>query len=177
MSKALIDRLRERIRSEPTVDMVVCPPDRPRPPLGQQALSDAEARLGFPLPPLIWDLYTQVADGGFGPGYGVIELAGSPYSLVEIHGRRDEERAGSPGGERWPERVVEFVNWGCLYFSAIDCSRPRCPVFFFNPELAIGEVTPTACLFPEVDSLEEWLSAWLDGENLWERGKRLGLHQ
>jgi hypothetical protein len=71
MSEALIRRLQERIRSEPTVDWVnVSPPIYPRPPVNEQALTEAEARLGFPLPPLVRALCTQVADGGMDPGMG-----------------------------------------------------------------------------------------------------------
>jgi hypothetical protein len=32
--------------------------------------------LGFPLPPLLRELYTQVGNGGFGPGYGIFGLEG-----------------------------------------------------------------------------------------------------
>src|SRR5690349_1515923 len=106
MSESLIRRLQERIRSEPTVDLDVCPPILPRPPVSEQALADAEARLGFPLPPLVRALYTQLADGGYGPGYGVIELTGHGYALVEGRLRMNEEEGW------WPERLVEFVNWG-----------------------------------------------------------------
>ena len=54
MSEALIRRLQERIRSEPTVDWVkVSPPIRPRPPVTEQGVAQAEAELGFPLPPLL----------------------------------------------------------------------------------------------------------------------------
>jgi hypothetical protein len=178
MSEALIRQLQERIRSEPTVDMAVCrPPIRPRPRVSEQALADAEVRLGFPLPRLVRDLYSQVADGGYGPGYGVTQLAGHPYALVESRKRMDEECAGPPGGEWWPERLVEFVHWGCNYFSGIDCSRPSCPVFFYDNDRAVGDVTIADCLFQEADSLEEWLSVWLSGEDLWERGRRRGLHR
>jgi hypothetical protein len=76
----------------------------------------------------------------------------------------------------WPERLVEFVNWGCHYFSGIDCSRPTCPVLFYNHDWAVEDATVANCLLPEADSLVEWLTAWLDGKDLWERGKQRGLH-
>ena len=42
MSNALIRRLKERIRSEPTVDFgPFCPPIRPRPPVSEQTLAEA----------------------------------------------------------------------------------------------------------------------------------------
>lgn len=178
MSEELIRRLQERLRSEPAVDFDnICPPIRPRPPVSERELAAAEAQLGFTLPPLVRALYSQVANGGYGPGYGVIQLAGDELSLVESRKRMDEENEDSPGGEWWPEQLVEFVNWGCHYFSGMDCTRPHCPIFFYDHDRAIGDMTVADCLFPEADSLAEWLTAWLDGENLWERGRLRGLHR
>ena len=67
---------------------------------------------------------------------------------------------------------------GCHYFSGIDCSNPSCPVFFYDNDTSGEDTTLADCLSLESDSLEEWLSAWLDGEDLWERGeRRRGLHR
>lgn len=174
MSKSLIRRLQARIRSMPTVDVAfVCPPIRPNPPVGEEALAAAESRLGFPLPPLVRALYTQVANGGYGPGYGVINLDGHDFTLVASRLRMNEETEPT---WLWPPRFVEFVNWGCHYFSGVDCARPSCPVYFYNHDLSVGNATLTDCLRPEAASLKEWLSAWLDGVDLWERGKQRGLH-
>jgi len=174
MSKTLIRRLQECIRSAPTVDMAVCPPICPHPPVSEETLAAAESRLGFPLPPLVGSLYTRVADGGYGPGYGVIQLDGHDYTLVESRLRMNLETVPE---WIWPERLVEFVNWGCHYFSGIDCAHPSCPVFFYNPDSAVGDASLADCLIREADSLEEWLSAWLDGARLWECGGQRGLHK
>jgi len=40
------------------------------PPATEDQLLATEAALGFPLPPLLRALYAQVANGGFGFGYG-----------------------------------------------------------------------------------------------------------
>lgn len=39
-------------------------------------VESAEAKMGLGLPPLLRELYTQVGNGGFGPGYGVFGLEG-----------------------------------------------------------------------------------------------------
>jgi len=39
-------------------------------------VATVESRLGFGLPPLLRELYTQVGNGGFGPGYGILGLEG-----------------------------------------------------------------------------------------------------
>ena len=50
--------------------------------------------------------------------------------------RRVRTRRVASGGQ---ERLVEFVNWGCHYFSGIDCSRPSCPVFFYDNDRMVGD--------------------------------------
>lgn len=57
-------------------------------PATKQQIRRTEQQLGFPLPPLLSLLYTQIANGGFGPGYGIIGAAGGyggvdyPYGSV-----------------------------------------------------------------------------------------------
>jgi hypothetical protein len=166
----LIRRLQERIRVEPTVDMEVCPPIRPNPPVSEEAMQVAEAQLGFSLPPLVRTLYTEVGDGGFGPGYGVIRLSGYEGSLVESRMRMNRLNGAELNDPRdlwWPERLVELVNWGCGYFSGIDCSRPSCPVVFYDNDRAVSGARLVDSLLSEADSLAEWLTAWLEGVDLW----------
>jgi hypothetical protein len=60
-------------------------PDHPQrygfayPPASEEQLLATEAALGFPLPPVLRAIYTEVANGGFGPGGG-IQGALSGYS-------------------------------------------------------------------------------------------------
>ena len=46
------------------------------PPLTEEQVNQAEATLGFPLPPVIHTLYTRLANGGFGPDCGFFRLTG-----------------------------------------------------------------------------------------------------
>jgi hypothetical protein len=46
------------------------------PPTTPAIVEEAEAKMGFHLPPLLRELYTQVGNGGFGPGYGIFGLEG-----------------------------------------------------------------------------------------------------
>jgi hypothetical protein len=46
------------------------------PPTSLLVVKAAENELDFRLPPLLSRLYTQVANGGFGPGYGIFGLEG-----------------------------------------------------------------------------------------------------
>ena len=43
-------------------------------PADQASLIDAQNKLGFALPPSLQQLYTQIGNGGFGPGAGILPL-------------------------------------------------------------------------------------------------------
>jgi hypothetical protein len=172
VSEALIHRLLERIRHEPSVDMDQCPPTRPDSPVTEAAVAQAESELGFPLPPLLRALYTRVADGGYGPGRGFLTFAGDEWSLVE-RAKSTCSAAEEVSDELWwPPRLVEVVSWGGHYMSCVDCSRPSCPVIFYDHDCNIEGALQADYLYPEADSLEGWLWAWLDGVDLWAAGPK-----
>jgi hypothetical protein len=72
MSQSLIDRLREHIKGHKSTEAEFCQvePSRPTTPA---VVAEAESSLGFPLPSLLRDAYTMVGNGGFGPGYGLMD--------------------------------------------------------------------------------------------------------
>ncbi|HEU5226735.1 MAG TPA: SMI1/KNR4 family protein [Ktedonobacteraceae bacterium] len=55
------------------------------PPATERQIKETERQLGFPLPLLLRLLYTQVANGGFGPGYGIIGVLDG-FSLLDGFG-------------------------------------------------------------------------------------------
>ncbi|GHO49652.1 SMI1/KNR4 family protein [Ktedonospora formicarum] len=46
------------------------------PPATEEQVQETERQLGFPLPPLLRLLYTEIANGGFGPGEGIVGTPG-----------------------------------------------------------------------------------------------------
>jgi hypothetical protein len=58
------------------------------PKASEQQMRDTEQQLGFPLPRLLRHLYAQIANGGFGPGFGIIGVEngylGVDHSLGSI---------------------------------------------------------------------------------------------
>jgi hypothetical protein len=171
---SLLDDIAARVRSgRHLIDMDRGgTPDR-YPPVSAAEIVAAEARLGFELPALLRDIYMQVGNGGFGPGYGLIGLdggapiyaGGRAYSLVDLYWAF--RNRFSPLGEPWAERLLPICTWGCSYFCYLDCALPTAPV------MAIDEDShghgPWGCAFSlHAHSFEEWMRRWLDGENLWE---------
>ncbi|MGH4031337.1 hypothetical protein ACQB60_20655 [Actinomycetota bacterium Odt1-20B] len=62
-------------------------------PATEAAVTEAELVIGFPLPPLLRRLYLEVANGGFGPGEGIVGV-----------------RGGASQGDRWPQGV-DLAQW------------------------------------------------------------------
>jgi len=127
------------------------------PPAPAIVIESAEEALGFSLPPLLHDIYLKLANGGFGPGYGLVGLADGytfeefgDLTLVEYH----LMLCSSPQQDfPWPPRLLNIAHGGCLYFYAVDCSQPEHPVMRMEGDT--GEcVSPTFVAFME---------RWADG--------------
>ena len=148
------------------------------PPATEQQIADAEQRLGFRLPPLLCQVYQEVGDGGFGPGYGLYGLSteGGRESLVKHYGMLRQAQTSPP----WPMGLVPICDWGCGIASYLDCSLPEAPVVRLDPNMPKGDVAERvpeemhygraaqvegAC-WVERPSFEEWLMAWADGQPL-----------
>ena len=131
-------------------------------------LAAAESRLGFPVPPVIRRVYADVANGGFGPGYGLVGIGGGRAGFRT--GARawfcEDEYASmrSHPQIQWPPQVLPVCDWGCGIYSCIDATHADAPMLrnFGDalcdmPSLAI---TPMNCTFGE------WLQAWVSGDDL-----------
>jgi len=139
-------------------------------PLSTDALDDAESRFGFRLPNAVRDMYGRVANGGFGPGYGIIGLVGGFLSDLkkDVAEEYRLRREVWDEGPQWPERLLPICHWGCAIYSCVDCSEAATRIVRFDPNpvdadwsIAYGD---------EGYSLEAWLTAWLDGTELFVSG-------
>ena len=83
-----------------------------RSPASEADLARAEESLGFRLHPLLRRLYSEVADGGFGPEYTLYPLAAAVLRTTAMASRAP---AGLRDGERlyWPFEAVAIMDWGC----------------------------------------------------------------
>ena len=107
-------------------------------PVSESVVADVEQALGFPFPSLLRRLYTEVENGGFGPGGGIFGLEIGPIGLEDAH--RDDNflclpelyfgfREGVIEDEsNWPEKVLPVWTIGCAMYDGIDCGLPDFPV-------------------------------------------------
>ncbi|MCB9849288.1 MAG: SMI1/KNR4 family protein [Phycisphaerales bacterium] len=136
-------------------------------PIDSAKLHEAEQQLGFSLPESLKSLYSKVANGGFGPGYGIFGLlGGAPLdtgdSVVSLY---QQFRMPDPDDPTWcwPERVLPICHWGCAIYSCADCSTAECKMISFDPNGCGPGAWDKAWNF-EAASLAKWLIAWLNGD-------------
>ncbi|MDI5961794.1 SMI1/KNR4 family protein [Streptantibioticus silvisoli] len=132
-------------------------------PVPPRDLAAAEERLGFALHPLLARLYTEIADGGFGPDDRFFPLdgpAGDPGALVAGYAARRSADPGDPGWF-WPEGVVPLLTWGSEMIAAVDCRSAEGTVVLFDPNEADHDWANA--WFKDADGLAGWLETSLAG--------------
>jgi hypothetical protein len=154
-----------------------------------EQVAETERRLGYGLPPLLAEVYTTIANGGWGPGYGLLGIAGgvegepgdgTSVDLYEAFRGRDPE---DPGWE-WPSGLLPINDWGCAIRTCVDCTDPEGAVWTFDPN---GTREPgdamDCCLARTHDSVADWFGDWVNGVELWdlmfeidEEGSRMGIN-
>lgn len=169
------DRTR-RVASEMERVMGGIPAAKPRP-LSERASPDAvtaaERALGRPLPPFVRRLYLEIADGGFGPGAGLL-----PLSEVIRQYRELRREPPGPPGLPWPETLVPLVEESGSY-ECVDAAEGR--VVSFDGEELLEHWDPDepddeagrrgwdACFVETAPSVEVWLERWLGSPTVAER--------
>lgn len=98
-----------------------------------------EMRLEIELPPLLKRIYTEIGNGGFGPGYGLLGIRAELgddryYESIDDSYEYMVGTAGDRGFDKWPKSIIPICNWGCDIYSFLDCSQPEYPIVVFNPE-------------------------------------------
>lgn len=139
--------------------------DAPRP-ADEKAVERVEAEAGNALPLLMRRIYTEVADGGWGPEYAVLgvdkghtdDLGGRlPEVYRTWHATEDLE----PHDIVLPRSWVPFLHAGCAMHYCVDTGTPEGKVLLVDPNPG---PPLEQCVVWEVSSFAEFLRLWLDDE-------------
>ena len=150
------------------------PHEPPYPPVSVPELFAAERRMGRRLPDLLRRIYTEVANGGFGPAYGILGITRSGQ-----HDERDitalEQYAARP--ELNDPLGFPLVHGGCDVWWYVSLTHPGNPVYLFDGDgWDWPEQDPPTVAVDQTQtwpSLAEWLACWADGHDVWERDESI----
>lgn len=188
MHSTLIQDLRERLRDPKRAVDESLGQLRQFEPVEPGWIDRAEQLLGFRLPPLLRALYAEVANGGFGPGYGLLELprnepgchdlvgmywylCGDPRqpspdvhlnaSLVADLPTESEDMAEEAPTVAWdwPRHLLPVFGHGNAAYECIDWSRSEAPMWLHEPDALAAGNTMADTLVELAPSLEARLRA------------------
>jgi hypothetical protein len=137
-----------------------------RMPASADDVDRVERALGLRLPRLLARVYTEVADGGVGPGEGLLPLheATGPRtrSLVdeyEVVCEASEHGYGAP----WPRHLLPVARWSDGVWMVVDTADPAHPVYEVDDGDVEDDDERPWDVPPVAPSLESWLEAWIAG--------------
>ncbi|WP_416986886.1 hypothetical protein [Streptomyces sp. T028] len=153
--------------------------DAPReplfPPVSLADFEIAESRVGRRLPKLLRRVYTEVANGGFGPDAGLECLTDGNREQGRMRERpsavRVYERNCAAG---LPTSWFELAYGGCTMHWHVSLAAVNNPVLLhdtdgWDPDLHWDpDDGPHDGLRHATPSLRRWLWTWADGENVWD---------
>jgi hypothetical protein len=170
----LIQRLQERNADRECATGGHLHPRKPIPPVAAKDLRAAERAIGFRLPELLCAIYLQVANGGFGPEYGIVGTKGG-FKLdkcsLESRYRQMLQLEKENSVWRWPERLLPVANYGCGMWSCVDCEYKKLPMILWDPNILDSELEGADArlnwanaFWHQAPSLRLWLEGWLAGK-------------
>ena len=135
------------------------------PPLTVAELRARECEIGVRLPDLLRRLYTEVADGGFGPAYGILGIGeqghGDDYHRTADALYRGWREAGAAQLRLgWP-----VCYHGCAMYSFVSLAEHDGPVRLWDPSAQQANDRPETGVILTTPTLAEWLEDWLDGRD------------
>jgi hypothetical protein len=126
-------------------------------PVSLNAVVEAERAIGCALHPLHRRVFQEVANGGFGPGDGLVGLPGGSLDIDQRSIVDLKEALWLDNTKPLLAPVVPLCDWGDGIWSCIDSKT--------GAVLTLGE----AVFMETGTSFHRWLEEWVTGIDLWER--------
>jgi hypothetical protein len=137
-----------------------------RPVLGTDVLDQAAELIGVVLPELLRRMYSEIGDGGFGPGYGFMPLGlGSRSGDESITALFRDFSSPDPQDPSWswPKGLLPIVHMGCAIYPCVRLSDLR--IIVFDPNAHDSDWAEA--FLDQKCTFEEWIRTWANGEDLW----------
>ncbi len=124
------------------------------PPISLETVRVCEKYFGFKLPPLLRRVYTEVANGGVGPGGKLIGLADGKrclfnenyaFDLLGIYDvfinyklGWDEQDDWGQYLWQWPIGLLPICDWGGYDITVLNCKMQKAPAMHLNYQASIN---------------------------------------
>jgi hypothetical protein len=125
-------------------------------PVEPGALAAAEAELGFALPEPLRRVYLEVADGGVGPGRGILPLAAALTAYRAVRAEPPNELE-----QEWPATMLPVVDHEGEY-DCVDVATGAVMACESDEVEVEDEVLYGMSFRQLAGSVEAWLTEWLD---------------
>ncbi|WP_405445227.1 hypothetical protein [Streptomyces erythrochromogenes] len=140
-------------------------------PLSRAVVDEAERTIGRRLPLLLRRVYTEVADGGFGPDGGLASLARgnrAPGSFCDWTSAVDVYERNRAGGGV-PASWFFLTGGGCSMEWYVSLAAVDHPVLLYDADgwTADRGEDPHDGLRHATASLRCWLWTWAEGDHVW----------
>ena len=122
-----------------------------------QEIQDAEIKIGSPLPPVLALLLGKVANGGFGPGDGLLGVGagGHRYGGADLSLNLPDFYLLNAASDRWDKDQMVIVDFGDVIWGTVSLSTGLVSTFRGDTDTYEAQhLEPTG-----VD-LETWLMRW-----------------
>lgn len=136
------------------------------PPVTDKIVKAAEKKLGFALPPLLRDVYLEVANGGIGVGNSLLCLKAPTRDVDDLVTRyvTQTTEVPPPPFHPWPARFLTIADLGCNVTFELDWQDPAGPVYELDMNAGDPEAPWEDSMELHSPSLAEWFEGWLSGK-------------
>jgi SMI1/KNR4 family protein SUKH-1 len=137
----LVEELRQVARADPATNWHAV--------VSEDAVAFAEDSLDVKFPEILKRCYTQISNGGFGPGYQLTGLPGGhESSWGDLLQTTIELRLHEDCEDEW----LPLIDWGCAQFTVVDCSDQQIVTLYEGD------------FHNESYTLTTFLKKWVNGE-------------
>jgi hypothetical protein len=70
---------------------------------------------------------------------------------------------------RWPDALLPIGHLGCAMYQCVKCDVRPFPIIWFEPNPHKPGESWDDAFFPFCPSLRDYLTAWLNGDDLWSK--------
>lgn len=139
----------------------------PLPTASSETIAATELEMGLELPPLLKRVYSEIGNGGFGPGYGLLGIGdqgfpddqGQSASALYLEFRKIAKRCTKTF--TWPEGLIPICSLGCAMYECVDTVQGE--MVLWEPNLWDDRQSVFTALFHMNLDLFQWFEHWANG--------------